>query len=143
MSSQDAFPGGEVIVYRAPEGQVRVDVRLERETVWLTQQQMAELFGRERSVITKPVRNLFKEGELGEESNVHFLHVAGSDKPVGFYSLDVIISVGYRVKSLRGTQFRIWATTTLREHLLSDWTKKIALDCKETRNRKAALLGLR
>lgn len=122
MNSQGAFPSGEVVVYRAPDGQVRVDVRLERETVWLTQQQMADLFGRERSVITKHVRNLFKEAELGEESNVRFLHVAGSDKPVGFYSLDVIISVGYRVKSLRGTQFRIWATTTLREHLLRGYT---------------------
>lgn len=122
MSSPKALPGGEVIVYEAPDGQVRVDVRLERETVWLSQAQMAELFGRERSVITKHVRNVFREKELGEESNVHFLHVAGSDKPVGFYSLDVIISVGYRVKSLRGTQFRIWATTTLREHLVRGYT---------------------
>lgn len=114
---------GEVVVYEAPDGKVRVDVRLERETVWLTQAQMAELFGRERSVITKHVRNVFKEGELQEEeSNVHFLHIAGSDKPVGFYSLDVIISVGYRVNSKRGTQFRIWATTTLREHLLRGYT---------------------
>lgn len=113
---------GEVVVYQAPDGAVRVDVRLERETVWLTQQQMAELFERERSVVTKHVRNAFKEGELDEESNVHFLHVAGSDKPVGFYSLDVVTSVGYRVKSLRGTQFRIWATRTLREHLLRGYT---------------------
>jgi prophage maintenance system killer protein len=115
-------PGGEILVYEAPDGEVRVDVRLARETVWLSQQQMAELFGRERSVVTKHVRNVFKEGELDEESNVHFLHVAGSDKPVGFYSLDVIISVGYRVKSPRGTQFRIWATRTLRSHLLSGYT---------------------
>lgn len=113
---------GEVVVYEAPDGRVRVDVRLAHETVWLRQEQMAELFGRERSVITKHVRNLFKEGELSEESNVRFLHIAGSDKPVGFYSLDVIISVGYRVKSLRGTQFRIWATNTLREHLLRGYT---------------------
>jgi len=115
-------PGGEVVVYEAPDGEVRVDVRLERETVWLTQQQMAELFGRERSVVSKHVRNVFKEGELDEESNVHSLHIAGSDKPVGFYSLDVIISVGYRVRSPRGTQFRIWATRTLREHLLRGYT---------------------
>ncbi len=115
-------PGGQVIVYEAPDGEVRVDVRLERETVWLTQQQMAELFGRERSVVTKHIRNVFREGELSEEGNVHFLHIAGSDKPVGLYNLDVIISVGYRVKSLRGTQFRIWATNTLREHLLHGYT---------------------
>ncbi len=122
MSSSGALPGGEVVVYQAPDGEVRVDVRLERETVWLTQQQMADLFGRERSVVTKHVRNVFQQGELDEDSNVHFLHIAGSDKPVGFYSLDVIISVGYRVKSLRGTQFRIWATRTLREHLVRGYT---------------------
>ena len=117
-----ATTGGEVLVYQAPDGQVQVEVRLDRDTVWLSQAQMAELFGRERSVVTKHVRNVFKEGELAEESNVHFLHVAGSDKPVGFYSLDVVISVGYRVKSQRGTQFRIWATNTLREHLLRGYS---------------------
>ncbi|MBM4118677.1 Fic/DOC family protein [bacterium] len=122
VAERRAEAGGEVVVYQAPDGQVRVDVRLERETVWLTQQQMADLFGRERSVITKHVRNVFKEGELDEDSNVHFLHIAGSDKPVGLYSLDAIISVGYRIKSLRGTQFRIWATNTLREHLLRGYT---------------------
>lgn len=122
MSEEPDTNHGEVIVYEAPDGEIRVDVRLERETVWLTQAQMAELFGRDRSVVTKHIRNVFKEGELAEESNVHFLHIAGSDKPVGFYSLDVIISVGYRVKSLRGSQFRIWATRTLRDHLLRGYT---------------------
>jgi len=78
MSASAALPGGEVVVYQAPDGEVRVDVRLERETVWLRQEQMAELFGRERSVITKHIRNAFKEGELDEEGNVHFLHIAGS-----------------------------------------------------------------
>jgi len=115
-------PGGEVLVYEAPDGEVRVDVRLERETIWLTQQQMAELFGRERSVITKHVRNVFKEGELDEESNVQNLHIAGSDRPVGFYDLDVIISVGYRVKSAQATRFRQWATRVLRDHLLRGYT---------------------
>ena len=71
-------PGGEVLVYESPDGEARVDVRLERETVWLTQQQIADLFGRERSVITRHVRNVFREEELGEQSNVHFLHVSGS-----------------------------------------------------------------
>lgn len=116
------LPGGEIIVYEAPGGEVRVDVRLERETVWLSQEQIAELFGRERSVVTKHIRNVFKEGELDQKSNVHFLHIAGSDKPVGFYNLDVIISIGYRVNSKRGTQFRIWATRTLREHLIRGYT---------------------
>jgi hypothetical protein len=113
---------GEIVVYAAPGGEIRVDVRLAHDTVWLSQEQMADLFGRERSVVTRHIRNLFREGELAEESNVQFLHIAGSDKPVGFYSLDVIISVGYRVKSPRGTQFRIWATRTLRDHLLHGYT---------------------
>jgi len=113
---------GEVLVYEAPGGGVRVDIRLERETVWLTQQQMAELFGRERSVVTKHLQRVFQDGELREESNVHFLHIAPSDKPVAFYSRDVIISVGYRVNSKRGTQFRIWATRTLRDHLLRGYS---------------------
>lgn len=119
---QTPAPGGEVVLYRSPDGRVELDVRLDGETVWLTQEQMGRLFGRERSVITKHIRNVFKEGELVEESNVHFLHIAGSDKPVGVYNLDVIISVGYRVKSKRGTQFRMWATRTLREHLVRGYT---------------------
>lgn len=114
--------GGEIVVYQTADGEVRVDVRLESETVWLTQNHMAELFGRERSVVSKHLRNVFREGELDEKSNVQNLHIAGSDKPVKFYNLDVIISVGYRVKSARGTQFRIWATHTLRDHLLRGYT---------------------
>ncbi len=115
-------PGGEVLVYEAPDGGARVDVRLEQETVWLRQEQMGQLFGRERSVITKHIRNVFAEGELDEKGNVQNLHIAGSDKPVRFYNLEVIISVGYRVKSLAGTRFRQWATRTLREHLVRGYT---------------------
>jgi len=96
----------EIILYQTEDGQTRVDVRVENETVWLSQEQMTQLFGRERSVITKHIKNIFQEGELVEKSNVQNLHIAGSDKPVKFYNLDVIISVGYRVKSLRGTQFQ-------------------------------------
>ncbi len=120
-----AAPGGEVIVYEAPDGEVRVDVRLDRETVWLTQAQMAELFGRERSVVTKHVRNAFQEGELDPAAVcAKFAHTAADGKTyqVDHYNLDVVISVGYRVKSLRGTQFRIWATRTLREHLVRGYT---------------------
>jgi prophage maintenance system killer protein len=104
---------------------VRVDVRLERETVWLTQQQMAELFGRERSVITKHVRNVFAEGELVRDAVcANFAHTAADGKTyqVEHYNLDVIISVGYRVKSLQGTRFRQWATRVLRDHLLRGYT---------------------
>lgn len=126
MSEASLFPGGEIAVFQAPDGTVSVEARLAQDTVWLTQAQMAELFGRERSVITKHVRNVFREGELAEASNVQNLHIAGSDKPVGSYSLDVIISVGYRVKSQRGTQFRIWATQVLREHLTMGYTVNAA-----------------
>jgi len=113
---------GEIVLYRTADGGPALDVRLERESVWLSQAQMAELFGRERSVLTKHVNNVFKEGELDKKSNVQILHIAGSDKPVSLYNLDVIISVGYRVKSQRGTQFRIWATNVLRQHLVQGYT---------------------
>ena len=112
----------DLIMYQTEDGVTRIEVKLENETVWLTQAQLAELFQRDRSVITKHIRNIFSEGELGEKSNVQILHIANSDKPVTFYSLDVIISVGYRVKSLRGTQFRIWANSVLKEYLIKGFS---------------------
>jgi hypothetical protein len=112
----------EIVMYQTEDGKTRIDVRMENETVWLSQAQMAELFQRDRSVITRHVNNAISEGEVDEKSNVQFLHVAHSDKPVAFYSLDVIISVGYRVKSLRGTQFRRWATGVLREYLVKGFS---------------------
>ncbi len=117
-------PGGEFVVYETPDGEVRVDVRFDRETVWLTQRQMADLFGRERSVIARHIGNIFKEGELRRDATcAKFAQVAPEgrravSREVDHYTLDVIISVGYRVKSLRGTQFRIWATRTLRDLLV-------------------------
>lgn len=108
----------EIIMYQTEDGLTKIDVRMENETVWLTQAQMAELFQRERSGITKHIKNVFAEGEVDEKSNVKNVHIANSDKPVAYYSLDVIISVGYRVKSLRGTQFRIWANSVLKEYLI-------------------------
>jgi prophage maintenance system killer protein len=113
---------GEIVLYRAADGGPALDVRLEQETVWLSQAQLVDLFQRDQSVISRHVRNVFKEGELPEESNMQKMHIAGSDKPVVFYNLDVIISVGYRVNSLRGTQFRIWATNVLRQHLVQGYT---------------------
>ena len=107
----------EIVVYQ-PDETTRLDVRLVEDTVWLTQSQMTDLFQRDRTVVTRHINNVFGEGELDEKSNVHFLHIPFSDKPVKAYSLNVVISVGYRVKSLRGTQFRIWATNVLREYLL-------------------------
>jgi len=117
----------EILIYRNPDGDVRLDVRLEDETVWLTQAHMAELFGKGRSTITEHIRNIFAEGELDE--NVvcrNFRHTTQhgaiegktQSKEVKYYNLDVIISVGYRVKSHQGTQFRIWATQRLKEYIV-------------------------
>ena len=107
----------QIVVYQ-PNETIRLDVRLENETVWLTQEQMCQLFQRDRSVITKHVRNVFSEGECDEMNNVQILHINQRGRPLALYSLDVIISVGYRVKSLIGTQFRRWATQILKNHLL-------------------------
>jgi hypothetical protein len=122
-----------VLLYRTEDGTLRMDVRTDGETVWLTQEQMSMLFDRERSVITKHIGNVFEEGELEQGSNVQELHIAHSDKPVKLYSLNVIISVGYRVKSKRGTQFRIWATNQLREYLI----KGFALDDRRFKENSA------
>ncbi len=114
---------GEIVVYEAPDGGTRVEVVVDGQTVWLTQAQMSDLFGRDRTVIARHLAGVFREGELARGSNVQILHIAsGGDRPTTFYSLDVIISVGYRVKSKRGTQFRIWATNTLRDHLIRGYT---------------------
>lgn len=115
---------GEIIVYQSKDGMTRVDVRFEGESVWLSKAQMAGLYQRDRSVITRHIQNIFREGELDEKSNVHILHIASSDKPVAFYSLEVIIAVGYRIKSPIGTQFRQWATALLKEYM----QKGFALD---------------
>ena len=110
-----------IVIYTDEDGNIKLDVSISDNTVWLRQNQMEELFGRERSNITKHIGNVFKEGELDEKSNVQNLHIANSDKPVKFYSLDVIISVGYRVKSKRGTQFRIWANKVLKDYLIKGY----------------------
>lgn len=110
----------EISIYQTENGSV--EVRLERDTVWLTQAQMVTLFGRDQSVVSRHIGNAFKEGELDRESNMQKMHIANSDKPVDLYSLDVIISVGYRVKSQQGTRFRQWATKVLREHLTQGYT---------------------
>ncbi|MDO9598556.1 MAG: virulence protein RhuM/Fic/DOC family protein [Azoarcus sp.] len=114
-----------ILIYQTEDGTAVTEVRLDAETVWLRQEQMAQLFGRERSVITKHLRNVFAEGEL-EPGSVcaKFAHTAADSKTyqVDHYNLDVIISVGYRVKSRQGTRFRQWATRTLREHLTQGYT---------------------
>jgi prophage maintenance system killer protein len=114
-----------ITLYQTDDGRISLEVRLEAETVWLTQDQMRALFGRERSVITKHLRNVFKEGELDENSVcANFAHTAADGKTyqVKHYNLDVVISIGYRVKSQQGTRFRQWATRVLRQHLLRGYT---------------------
>lgn len=112
----------QLVIYQSKKGNVQLDVKFDKDTVWLTQAQMTKLFGRDRTVITKHINNVFKEAELTEKSNVQNLHFANSDKPVKTYSLDVIISVGYRVKSLEGTRFRQWATSVLKEHIIKGYS---------------------
>ena len=111
---------GEIVLYQ-PDNDIHLEVRLDKETVWLTQQQMATLFQKDRTIITRHINNVFKEGELDEKSNVQNLHFPFSDKPIKVYNLDVIISVGYRVKSQRGTQFRRWALRVIKEYLLNGY----------------------
>ena len=112
----------EIQIYQAENGALEVRFDAKNDTVWLNQTQMIELFGRDQSVISRHLRNIFSEGELVRESNMQKMHIALSDKPVEFFSLDVIISVGYRVKSKEGTRFRQWATRTLRDHLTQGFT---------------------
>ncbi len=111
----------EIILYRPDELTEHIEVRLEDETVWLNQAQLVRLFQRDQSVISRHINNVFKEGELDEEGNMQKMHIPFSDKPVAYYNLDAIISVGYRVKSKQGTQFRIWATRVLKDYLLKGY----------------------
>ncbi|WP_028913138.1 virulence protein RhuM/Fic/DOC family protein [Prevotella sp. MA2016] len=112
----------QIVIYQTEDGQTQIDVRLENETVWLNVSQMASLFNKEDSNIRRHVLNAFKEGELERDNNnVHFLHVNGVKKPVPYYSLDVIISVGYRVHSQRGTAFRIWARKIIKDYLVNGY----------------------
>lgn len=111
---------GEIILYQ-PDELIKLEVRVENETVWLTQTQMVELFQRDQSVIARHIGNIFKEHEIEEKSNMQNMHIANSDKPIKLYSLDVIISVGYRVKSQRGTKFRQFANKVIKEYMLKGY----------------------
>ena len=119
-----------MIIYTTADGLTKVETTFDQDTVWLTREQMATLFQRDRSVISRHIQKVFSEGELDEKSNVQKMHVPNSDKPVVFYNLDVIISVGYRVKSQRGVQFRIWASGILKEYL----KKGFAMDDDRLKN---------
>ena len=121
------------LIEYAGEGGIRLIVKCDGETVWLTQAQMCQLFGRDVSVVSRHIRKIFKEGELDPKSNLHFLQIANSDKKVAFYDLDVVISVGYRVKSVAGTRFRQWATRKLREIMMARLMDARRIDKLETR----------
>lgn len=132
ITANESSMENEIIIYQ-PDETIKLDVRFENETVWLSQAQMCELFQRERSVITKHINNVFSERECCENNNVQILHNIIPGRPTTIYSLDVIISVGYRVKSLRGTEFRRWATKVLKEHLLRGYSLSSRLEQMENK----------
>ncbi len=110
-----------IVIYQTEDGQTQIDVRLENETVWLTANRMAELFQRDEKTIRKHINNVFADDEIPKDINTHFLRIDGVKQPVAFYSLDVIISVGYRVKSKRGVLFRQWANKVLKDYLVKGY----------------------
>jgi len=112
----------QIEIYQATDGQTQIEVQLQGDTVWLSQAQMVDLFGRDVSVISRHIRNAIAEGEISEKSNLQKMQIANADRPVTFYDLDVVISVGYRIKSTQGVQFRRWATQRLKEHLVQGYT---------------------
>ncbi len=139
---------GEVLIYQAPSGEINLDVRLKNETIWLTQKQIAELFGVKRPAITKHLKNIFKEGELEENSTCSILehttqHGAISGKTqttkVMYYNLDAILSVGYRVNSKNATQFRIWANRVLKEYLVQGYAINQSMKAEQLAELKAAV----
>ncbi|MDO8572450.1 MAG: virulence protein RhuM/Fic/DOC family protein [bacterium] len=126
--------GKQIVFYQASSGAIELRGDFERETVWATQAQIADIFGVERSVVTKHINNILKTREVDKQSNVQKMHIAKSDKPVGLYSLDIILGVGYRANSARAIEFRKWTTKTLREHITKGYTinrKRIAQNYNE------------
>ena len=111
----------EIVLFETEDRSMTLNVMLENETVWLSQAQMMELFERDQSVISRHINSVFKENEVDKKSNMHFLHITNADRPVAYYSLDVIISVGYRVKSKRGVEFRRWANSVLKNYIIKGY----------------------
>ena len=123
MSDGIEKSNGEIIIYQSEDGKIKLDVRLENKTVWLTIDQMAELYGKARSTINEHILNAYKEGEIEEAKTMRKIGISDfSTKPTNYYNLDVIISVGYRVKSIVGTRFRQWATERLAEYIIKGFT---------------------
>lgn len=131
LNSLDMSANDQIIIYQTADGQTQIDVRMENETVWLSANQMAVLFDRDEKTIRKHINNVFSDCEVDKESNTHFLRLAHSDKPVPFYTLDVIISIGYRVKSQRGVQFRQWANKVLKDYLVKGYAINNQLSVKK------------
>ena len=121
MSESNIENRGEIIIYRAEDNTVQLDVRMENETVWLSTSQMAALFNKEESNIRRHILNVFRDEEVSRDNNVHFLHVNGVKKPVPYYSLDVVLSIGYRVNSKRAIAFRQWSTKILKEFIIKGY----------------------
>ena len=112
----------ELVIYESKEGDIKLDVNLENETVWLSANQMALIFNRDKKVIRKHINNVFNDGELDKENNTQKMRVEGVKQYVSYYNLDVVISVGYRVKSLEGVRFRKWATERIKEYIIKGYT---------------------
>ena len=132
-------PRSQIEIYQNKDNKTEIEVQFDNETFWLSQSQIGDLFERDRSVITKHIKKVFAEGELEENSNVQKMHIPNSDKPITLYSLDLIISVGYRVNSKQGTRFRIWATERLRDYLV----KGFAINEKRVKEYQENLIELR
>ena len=130
---KDNFKKEKIIIYKTSKNEFDLKVRFENETVWLTQAEIGELFGKDRTVITKHIKNIFTDKEINFKSNVQKMHIANSDKPVEFYSLDVILAIGYRTNSARAIHFRIWATSVLKKYLLQGYAinEKRLLEARE------------
>src|SRR3989344_4070617 len=111
-----------IVVFQAKNGAIELRGDISRETLWATQAQIVDLFDVDQSVVSRHMRNIFKDGEIDEKSNMQKMHIANSDRPVNLYSLDVVLGVGYRTNSKVAIEFRKWATRTLREHITQGYT---------------------
>lgn len=117
----DELNKGDVMIYQTSKKEVELKVRFENESVWLSQTQIVVLFNKDQSVISRHIKNIFKDGEINEKSNMQNMHITNSDKPVIFYSLDIILAVGYRTNSKNAIKFRQWATSVLKKYLLQGY----------------------
>jgi hypothetical protein len=130
-NTMDHIPQSGIEIYVAPDNSIQLQVKLDQDTVWLSVEQMAMLFGKEESNIRRHIINIFRDEEVPRENNVHFLHVNGVKKPVPFYSLDMILSIGYRVNSKSAIAFRQWANRVLKEYLLKGYAVRKDMQLKQ------------